>query len=101
MSEFKGVIESSFVGRWLINILLIVAVVGVATYSRQVALVTRDQNCVRVESIKALLREQENEDYAHLHRNLKLLNVKETPEVLALARREHETKLARLKKLPC
>lgn len=73
-------------------IFLTVAVVAAFVDSRH----ARGDVCREVEQIKATLREDEMERYGHLRRNLRLLRVEATPEVLEVAARDHARRMTRL-----
>lgn len=94
--------------RHLIPILLVV-LIAAASYGLDARAQQRDQDqrranraafaesdrrlCENGNQIRLAMRIEENESYARLRQTLKLLRVPPTPEVLALARRNHERKL--------
>ncbi len=109
--------------RWFWNVCIIVAIglagmyvqsirtargqrVEARTAKRDVELkrlqVQSDYNlCVQIEAVKQILRDDEAERYSHLHRNLRLLHVNATPELLRIARLEHNGRMERLQEQHC
>lgn len=50
--------------------------------------------CMEVESVKTALRQGENENYSRLNRNLRILHIQPSPEILKFTKREHFQRLA-------
>lgn len=109
--------------RWVVNIfvLALIAVLGYwlqgernarrnalvqAAVARDAAIarsqVLNDAKLCRGQNkILRVLRDAENENYSHLRRNLHLLRVEATPEVLRIARSDHQARLIRLRRQNC
>lgn len=60
-----------------------------------------NSNCHDIEQLKAAQREQANQDFRELHRNLRILGIKETREIRRVARRQHSHVLVRFAPQAC
>lgn len=59
------------------------------------------QNCLEIENLKEGQRTDAIIEYNHLERNLKLLGLKKTPEIVQAAVEQRDRKLDKYAKQPC
>ena len=92
-----GLIASVILGAFLLASYAVLGVVG----SRADARTERRTSCMEIEKLKAAYRAEALENYRKLDQNLRLLNIKKTPEIVAAARKTRDAKLRRFAARSC
>ena len=95
--------------RWLASLGILLLLILAVWYSQHqgvravTASVARqaEENCREIESLKTLVRQEAIDNYEHLAKNAKLLNLKVTPELRSAAREARDARLARYAKDVC
>lgn len=85
----------------ILAIVAAAALVGVFAWRAHLTSSADKQICRETEAIKALIRDEANEDWRNLDRNLRLLKIAKTPEIERTARESRDRKLRRFRPRDC